>query len=293
MLNKHVLWGSFFLIATNHLPYAFACEANALTIQPVSSKSQYDVFSAGTFATINTYRIDANIIGEPCELSLILQLNDTSRSLKGSNQDKLNFEWSGQIGMPVANQWHLSITDSHPSATIQMRFPSKQWLASGTYRGLLEVSPSYTSDSKQVEISPSSIPVSVNVPPAAKIHFYGLTQQHYDLDLGTLYSNKVIRSAPNLWVQSNTAYTIVFESSHQGMLRHESNETKWDIPYQLSLDSDRINLEQLDARIQRLSATIGQPIPLNFVIGETENKPGGKYDDILQISIEPRLSQQP
>ncbi|MEZ8477186.1 hypothetical protein AB6C97_04030, partial [Vibrio splendidus] len=120
-----------------------------------------------------------------------------------------------------------------------------------------------------------------------------LTQQHYDLDLGTLYSNKVIRSAPNLWVQSNTAYTIVLESSHQGMLRHESNEAKWDIPYQLSLDNDRVNLEQLDARIQRLSATIGQPIPLSFVIGEAENKPGGQYDDTLQISIEPQLSQQP
>ncbi|ULN65901.1 hypothetical protein MID13_20075 [Vibrio gigantis] len=293
MLNKQMLWGALFLIATNHLPYAFACEASALTIQPVSSKSQYDVFNAGTFATINTYRIDANIIGEPCKLSLILELNDTSRSLKGTSQDKLNFEWSGQIGMPVANQWHLSLTDSQPSATIQMRFPSKQWLASGTYQGLLEVSPSYNSNSKQIEISPSSIPISVDVPPAAKIHFYGLTQQHYDLDLGTLYSNKVIRSAPNLWVQSNTAYTIVFESSHQGMLRHESNEIKWDIPYQLSLDSDRISLIQLEARIQRISATIGQPIPLNFVIGETENKPGGQYDDTLQISIEPQLSQQP
>jgi len=77
------------------------------------------------------------------------------------------------------------------------------------------------------------------------------------------------------------------------MLRHESNETQWDIPYQLSLDNDRVNLEQLGARIQRLSATIGQPIPLSFVIAETENKPGGQYDDTLQISIEPHLSQQP
>ena len=293
MWNKQVLCGALFLIAINHVPSALACEASALTIHPVSSKSQYDVFSAGTFATINTYRIDAIIIGAPCKLDLILQLNDTSRALKGANQAKLDFEWSGQIGMSVANQWYLSLTDSQPSTTIQMRFPSKQWLASGTYRGLLEVSPSYTSDSKQIEISPSSLPVSVNVPPAAKIHFYGLTQQHYDLDLGTLYSNKVIRSAPNLWVQSNTAYTIVLESSHQGMLRHESNETKWDIPYQLSLENDRVNLEQLDARVQRLSATIGQPIPLIFVIGETENKPGGQYEDTLQISIEPQLSQQP
>ncbi|MEL0610313.1 hypothetical protein [Vibrio echinoideorum] len=293
MWNKQVLWGTLSLIAISHVPSAFGCEASALTIQPTSSQTQYDVFSAGTFATINTYRIEANIIGDPCKLSLVLQLNDTSRSLKGSNQDKLNFEWSGFVGMPVANQWHLSLTDSQPSATIQMRFPSKQWLESGTYRGLLEVSPSYTSDNKQIEISPSSLPIAVNVPPAAKIHFYGLTQQHYDLDLGTLYSNKVVRSAPNLWVQSNTAYTIVLESSHQGKLRHESNDTKWDIPYQLALDSDRVNLAQLDARVQRLAATIGQPIPLSFIIGETENKPGGQYDDTLQISIEPRLSQQP
>ncbi|MEZ8645869.1 hypothetical protein AB4490_23430 [Vibrio cyclitrophicus] len=293
MWNKQLLCGALSLIAISHVSSTFACEASALAIQPVSSQSQYDVFSAGNFATINTYRIDANIIGEPCELSLILQLSDTSRSLKGSNQDRLNFEWSGFVGMPVANQWHLSLTDSQQSATIQMRFPSKQWLESGTYRGLLEVSPSYTSDNKQIEISPSSLPVSVNVPPAAKIHFYGLTQQHYDLDLGTLYSNKVIRSAPNLWVQSNTGYTIVLESAYQGKLRHESNDTKWDIPYQLSLDNDRVNLDQLDARIQRLASTIGQPIPLSFVIGETENKPGGQYDDTLQISIEPRLSQQP
>ncbi|MGR6859242.1 hypothetical protein ACU5EH_02235 [Aliivibrio salmonicida] len=293
MWNKQVLWGALSLIAISHAPSAFGCETSALTIQPTSSQSQYDVFSVGNFATINTYRIEANIIGKPCKLSLVLQLNDTSRSLKGSNQYKLNFEWSGLVGMSVANQWHLSLTDSQPSAMIQMRFPSKQWLASGTYRGLLEVSPSYSSDNKQIEISPSSLPISVNVPPAAKIHFYGLTQQHYDLDLGTLYSNKVIRSAPNLWVQSNTAYTIVFESSHQGKLRHESNDTKWDIPYQLALDSDRVNLTQLDARVQRLAATIGQPIPLSFIIGKTENKPGGQYDDTLQISIEPRLSQQP
>jgi len=126
MWTKQILWGSLFLIAINHISSALACEASALTIQPVSSKSQYDVFSSGAFATINTYRIEANIIGEPCNLSLILQLSDTSRSLKGTNQDKLNFEWSGQIGMPVANQWYLSLTDSQPSVTVQMRFPSKQ-----------------------------------------------------------------------------------------------------------------------------------------------------------------------
>ena len=293
MWIKQLRWGGWFLIAINSVSSVLACEASALTIQPVSSQSQYDVFNTGNYATINTYRIDANIIGEDCKLSLVLQLNDTSRTLKGVNQDKLNFEWSGQVGVPIANQWHLSLTDSQPSTTIQMRFPSKQWLASGTYRGLLEVSPSYNSDNQQIEISPSSLPVSVTVPPAAKVHFYGLTQQHYGLDLGTLYSNKIIRSAPNLWVQSNTAYTIVLESSHQGMLRHESDETKWDIPYELSLDNDRVNLGQLDAKIQRISATIGQPIPLSFVIGETENKPGGIYDDTLQISIEPLLSQQP
>ncbi|PFG58198.1 hypothetical protein ATG66_0739 [Vibrio sp. ES.051] len=280
-----IAWSSLVL---SSFPSALACEASSLSIQPVSAQSQYDVFNAGTFATISTYRISANIIGEQCKLNLVLQLDDTSRSLKGSAQDKLTFEWSGQFGTSVANQWHLSLTDSQPSATVQMRFPSKQWLTSGTYRGLLEVY-----GNNQIEISPSSLPVAVNVPPAAKIHFYGLQQQHYDLDLGTLYSNKIINSSPNLWVQSNTAYTVVVESSHQGMLRHESNDPKWDIPYQLSLDNDRVSLKQLDARIQRHAATVGQPISLSFVVGETVNKPGGRYDDTLQISIEPRLSQQP
>ncbi len=62
MWIKQLRWGGWFLIAINSVSSVLACEASALTIQPVSSQSQYDVFNTGNYATINTYRIDANII---------------------------------------------------------------------------------------------------------------------------------------------------------------------------------------------------------------------------------------
>ncbi|EPH5595662.1 hypothetical protein J4H39_23060 [Vibrio alginolyticus] len=293
MSIKQLKRSALFLLPLANIPSVWACEANSLSIQPVSTQAKYDVFNNSSFATTNTYRVSANIIGEGCKLNLVLQLDDTSKSLKSSRQDSLFFEWSGQSGNTIANQWRFTLTENQPAATVQMRFPAKQWLTSGIYRGVLEVATSYAQIDGKIEISPTLLPVTVDVPPAAKIHFYGLSQPHYDLDLGTLHSNKVINSSPNLWVQSNSAYAVVLESSNHGALRHESHEPKWDIPYQIIFDNDYVNLTQFSVRIPRHAATTGQPIPLIFVIGNAEEKPGGQYEDTLQISIEPNLSQQP
>ena len=260
-------------------------------MQPTSTQTKYDVFNTSSFAMVNTYRIHANLYGESCRLNLVLQLDDLSTSLKSANQETLEFEWSGQSGISVANQWHVSLTSDKPTATVQMRFPSKQWLTAGGYEGVLEMSSLSAATGDLVEVSPLSLRVHVSVPPAAKIHYYGSSQSHYDLALGELYSNKTINASPKLWVQSNSAYTVKLTSQHNGALRHESDNPKWDIPYRLTLDNDTVDLKQVEAYIRRHKATIGMPISMNFLIGETSQKPGGQYEDTLEISIEPNLSQ--
>ncbi len=133
----------------------------------------------------------------------------------------------GRTGMSVANQWHLSLTDSQPSATIQMRFPSKAMVSvrepiEGYWKSRRHI------DSKQIEISLVHSRHLLTF--RRKNSFLWIDPTTLWPWSGTLYSNKVIRSRTNLWVQSNTSLYHRIGIIHQGMLRHESNETKWDIP---------------------------------------------------------------
>ncbi|MCV6038080.1 hypothetical protein OFP00_33895, partial [Escherichia coli] len=82
MSIKQLKRSALFLLPLANIPSVWACEANSLSIQPASTQAKYDVFNNSSFATINTYRVSANIIGEGCELNLALQLDDTSKSLK-------------------------------------------------------------------------------------------------------------------------------------------------------------------------------------------------------------------
>ncbi|MBM6549901.1 hypothetical protein [Marinomonas ostreistagni] len=293
MWNKALSTGLISLALIPHVSSALACDVSTLSLQPIMTQSSYDVFNNSRYAATYSYRVAANLVGEDCALEVILQLEDTSRSLKSVQREALDFEWYSQTGNAVANQWRLTLTDEQPSATVQLRFPGKQWLNAGIYEGELELLLPQAADYPMIDISPSSVPVYMSVPAAAKIHYYGASQHHYDLALGELYSNKVIHSAPNLWVQSNAPYTITLSSAHQGMLRHESNNPKWDIPYQITIDQDAVDLKQIEAYIDRNASTFGQALPMNFTIGNTIEKPGGQYEDTLEISIEPHLSQRP
>ena len=293
MWIKKIVWTTISIIPFSYAYSIFACEISSLAIQPMNNQSNYDVFNTSSYAAINSYRISANILGEDCQFNAILKLDDDSRTLKGTNNETLAFEWYEQFGTNIANQWLISLTESQPSATVQMRFPSNQWLTSGSYQGILNVALTNLPEDSLVEVSPSTLPVNIYVPPVAQIHYYGLQQQDYDLDLGELFSNKVISSSPNLWIQSNSSYSIVLASAHQGNLRHESNDAKWDIPYQVAFDNDIVDLKELEAYISFQGTTSGRSIPISIIIGDIQLKPGGKYEDTLDISIEPQLSQHP
>lgn len=290
MWIRYLLASSTLLLA---LPSWAACNASALNLDVVSQQQNYDILTNGNYTLTNTYQLSTQFSGSGCTLVVMLETEDGDRALKNTNNHGLKFDWYGRNGVQKANQWHVTLNDDTPSITFQLRYPSLQWLNSGRYQADIEASVVTGNLNNLANLAPRRLSLEMNVLPVTKIQFYGLAQSHYDLDMGTLYSNKVIRSAPKLWVRTNTGYTVTIESTHQGNLRHQSNDPQWDILYALLFDDKQIDLRQSQAHIHRHSPTSGSSIPLQFTIGETENKPGGKYSDTLQISIEPQLSQSP
>ncbi|APP04414.1 conserved exported hypothetical protein [Vibrio harveyi] len=269
------------------------CSMSNLSVEPASTQARYDVFASGAYTLISTYRLRANIEGEQCQIPVKLEIDDGDSFLKGEANAQLIFEWQGGNGYQKGNQWHVVLTENNADITFQIRYPAQQWLASGIYQGKLEATVLTEQLLNNEYVLPAVTNIAVTVLPMAKIQFYGLTQQHYELDMGILQSNKVVTSAPKLWIQSNAGYNLVFESTNRGALRHKSADTQWDISYDMYLDSKQINLDQASARVSENTPSKGHAKNMKFIIGDTLNKPGGTYNDVLQISIEPKLSQQP
>lgn len=266
------------------------CHLNRLSIEPLSVPSNYDVFSASKIALVQTYRLKADITGEECQFDLKIGTRNRANFLANEHRNMLRFEWHSKIGYQRANQWDMTLTTEKPEATIQLKYPSNQWMKAGTFIGELEVS--LKSNDVATSTLLTSEEVKVVVPPSTKIQFYGLSQRHYELDLGELSSNKSIDMGPKLWVESNTHYRVSVESMNLGALRHQSQEKRWDINYRMYLNNKNIDINNAIAFWDGIYSESGRSIPIKFVVGDTQNKPAGIYRDELQISIEPHITNQ-
>lgn len=266
------------------------CNLNRLSIEPLSSPSNYEIFSVSNIALVQTYQLNAAITGEKCQFDLRVGMRNGERVLANELRNTLHFEWGSENGYQRANHWHITLSTEKPQVTVQLKYPSQKGLKAGTFTGQLEVF--IASSDEMANTLLSSEEVKVVVPPSAKIQFYGLSQRHYELDLGELSSNKPVNMGPKLWVESNTHYRISVESLNQGALRHQSQEKRWDIRYQMYLDNKNIGISGSNAYWDGTYSGSGQSIPIQFVVGDTSNKPAGTYRDELQISIEPHITNQ-
>lgn len=262
-----------------------ACEISNLRLTPVTTASPYNIFSSAPVALQQDIHISASISTPECEIAVNLSMADGSQALQSSEGGRLMFDWSGAGGQLSGVHWLIRLSHSQPEAIIGLRFSGQQWLAAGEYRN--EIEATLAAQNEPIAL----LPIAVSVAPVTKIQFYGIAADQYALDMGTLTTGKKITS-PRLWVQSNTGYTVRIDSQHQGALRHQSDSAQWDIPYTLSIADYTVDLAQEDARLAWTQPTPGQILPITFIIGDTQHKPGGQYADTLQISIEPRLTQQ-
>lgn len=283
---------ALFTLMASHSLYA-NCQTSLVSLDAISSQNTYDVFATGQSALVQNYRLRSDIQGEECSIEVELDLDKGASSLRSTNQQQIQFEWQGSNGYQKAGRWYITLSDSKPVTTFQIKYPAKQWLDAGRFSGELKATLSGTSLLQNQSEQELPLNIEAVVLPSAKIQFYGLSQQHYDLDIGELTANKVIHSAPKLWVQSTASYSISIESMYRGVMRHQSADTQWDIAYQMLLDNQPIELSKTSSQWHSDQATSGRPIPITFIVGDTTRKPGGIYNDTLYISIEPNLAQQP
>ncbi|MDD1794552.1 hypothetical protein L4D06_03285 [Enterovibrio makurazakiensis] len=269
---------------------ADSCSASLLNLKPMLSANTYDVFSSSSFPLIKQYHLQSDI-PEGCVVEVVIEVDEGTTWLKSSKNAEMRFEYFAETGNLIAGKWRMQLDANMAEAIFELRYPDAQWLEAGKYRGLLKAT--LFPINSIMELDQITLPIASNVLPSARIQFYGLTQRHYNLDLGSLKTNKIINYAPRLWVESTAPYSLSAESQFKGKLRHQSQNAKWDLDYTMRIANEQIALDDSNNEWKSSYSTDGTPLPIQIIIGNTERKAGGRYTDTVHIHIEPDLSYMP
>ncbi len=294
-LTNLVLLYSAMLLSIATARSVNACEAKLQSIDLISSNARaYDVFSSEAYGLTQQYEVktlfspDSN--PENCMFYVKVSTFDLSKRMTSLQNQSLTFEPFPQSAFSGVqhNYWYGQITPLNTKFRFQLRFPGKQFAPKGDYSALLEAQLMQNKSLINVldEINQTA---TIKIDSAAKISFYGLADNLYKLNLGELTTGKVIDLSPNLYVKSTSGYSLSFDSTNKGHLRHQNQLAKWDINYQLTLNNIDIDLTQSSAQFYSSHSTSynGDRMPLKIIVGNTEKKPGGRYTDEVHIYVTP------
>jgi hypothetical protein len=299
MLNKKLQKCALLSVGAMMLSFltstVYSCEAKLQSINLINSNARaYDVFSTEAFALTQQYEVKTTFSlesnPEECAFYVAVSTFDTTRQMVSLNNQVLVFEPYPQSSISGVqhNYWYGQVTPNKDTFRFQLRFPGKQFAPQGHYDALLEAKllPSLTATNVIDEITQT---VSSNIDSAVKISFYGLADNNYHLNLGELTTGKIVDLSPNLLVKSTSGYSLSFDSVNKGHLRHNDQSPQWDIAYQLTLNSNEIDLNNNSTQYYSGHSTgiNGDRMPLKILVGNTEKKPGGKYTDEVHIYITP------
>ncbi|MGF1705191.1 hypothetical protein [Enterovibrio baiacu] len=275
-----------------YLPASVAeeCDASILDLKPVLSANTYDVFSSASYPLKKQYALTTSI-PEDCAVDIVIEVDDGANALRSHSLAEMRFEFYAQTGRLEAGKWRFTLNSHQQNTVFELRFPNAQWLEAAEYSGMLKAT--LYQENSVMEQDQSALRIATKVVPSARIQFYGLTQRHYNLDLGSLKTNKIINYAPRLWVESTAPYTLSAESQFDGKLRHQSQNPKWDLDYMMRIASEEIALDGGNSEWRSNVSTEGTPLPIQIIIGNTERKAGGRYSDTVHIHVEPDLSYMP
>lgn len=291
--NKLItILGTFLaLLATN----VYACDAKiqSLNLQQ-SSDPHYDIFSSEAYALTQQYeaKIQFTNINEDelCRFYIAVSTLNNSHQLTSGINTSLTFEAIPQsFNSGIRNNyWYAVVSPDNDTFKFQLRFPGKQFAPQGNYTGILEAKLMASLSSTDV-VDERKESIYASIDSAAQVSFYGVVNNTYHLDLGTLTTGKIITAFPNLYIKSTTDFSLSFKSTNKGALRHENHQQQWDIDYQLRLNDTEINLNTEGKQFYVNSPTTnnGLRIPLKIIVGNTEQKPSGTYSDEIHIYISP------
>ncbi|MDO6774833.1 hypothetical protein Q4591_05640 [Shewanella sp. 3_MG-2023] len=270
-----------------------ACDARVQSVNLMSSgvQNQYDVFATSTFGLVQSYEVKVNFSdpNEDCSLSLMISTVQQGYELTGQGGNLLSFTpYLQTSGSFIQNRhWFAEVSPNQSTFRFQLRFPSQQFGAAGDYSNQLIVQLIPSPEQSSIVLDERNQLISSRIPPVASISFYGLSQRLYPLDLGRLTTGKKVNIDPNLYIRSTTGYEISFRSDNQGKLRHQSKHERWDVDYEFSVAGSVIDFSEAGNQliVNAPQNPNGQRIPMTIQIGETENRPGGVYEDEIHIDI--------
>jgi len=283
-----------FLVSFIYSSSVFAsCDARvqSLTLMSSGVQNQYDVFATSPFGLVQFYEAKVNFSDptEDCTLSLMVSTIELGYQLSGQGGNSLTF--TPYLQTPdsfIQNKhWFAEVSPQQSTFRFQLRFPAQQFGSEGDYSNQLLVQLIPNPEQSTTVLDERNQSISARIPPVARISFYGLSQRLYPLDLGNLRTGKKLNIDPNLFIRSTSGYIISFRSDNQGKLRHQSKQERWDIDYVFSVAGNVIDFTVAGNQlvVNAPQNQNGQRIPMAIQIGETENRPGGLYEDEIHIDI--------
>ena len=270
-----------------------SCDARIQNVSLMSSgiQNQYDVFTTSPFGLVQFYEAKVNFSdpSEDCTLSLMISTIESGYQLLRQGGNTLIFTPYLQTpGSFIQNKhWFAEVSPQQSIFRFQLRFPAQQFGSEGDYSNHLLVQLIPNSEQSATVLDERNQLISARIQPVARISFYGLSQRLYPLELGNLKTGKKLNIDPNLFIRSTTGYEISFRSDNQGKLRHQSQQERWDIDYVFSVADNVIDFTVTGNQlvVNAPQKHNGQRIPMAIRIGETENRPGGLYEDEIHIDI--------
>ncbi|WP_144208237.1 hypothetical protein [Shewanella donghaensis] len=291
--NAYRLLAVFIVFCFSYSSAFAVCDARVQSVNLMSSgvQNQYDVFATSPNGLVQYYEAKVHFSDptEECSLSLMMSTVEQGYQLTGQGGNSLTFTpYLQSAGSFIQNRhWFAEVSPEQSIFRFQLRYPSQQFGAAGDYTNqlLVQLIPSPAESITVLDEQNHSITASI--PPVASISFYGLSQRLYHLDLGRLTTGKSVNIDPNLFIRSTSGYEISFNSDNQGKLRHQSKQDRWDIDYLFSVAGNVIDFTVTGNPLVVSTPQIldGQRLPMSIQIGETENRPGGLYEDEIHIDI--------
>ncbi|MFT5706408.1 MAG: hypothetical protein ACI9ES_000687 [Oceanospirillaceae bacterium] len=291
--HAYSLFAVFIVFFYSYSSAFAACDARVQSVNLMSSgvQNQYDVFATSPNGLVQYYEAKVHFSDptEECSLSLMMSTVEQGYQLTGQGGNSLTFTpYLQSADSFIQNRhWFAKVSPEQSIFRFQLRYPAQQFGAAGDYTNQLLVQLIPSPAESITVLDEQNHLITASIPPVASISFYGLSQRLYHLDLGRLTTGKSINIDPNLFIRSTSGYEISFNSDNQGKLRHQSKQVRWDIDYLFSVAGNVIDFTVTGNPLVVTTPQIldGQRLPMSIQIGDTDNRPGGLYEDEIHIDI--------
>jgi hypothetical protein len=302
MIGRRALLGAALLAAFMRCGPASAgeCQGRIGPETTVSGRTAYDPFSPADVA--DDYRISVRNDGtEPCIFGLLFRSSDARHALSG----RLAYDLTGGGGSSLLTSASFANapmarlkTPIAPATTgvieFQISIPRGQFAAPATYRDDIELQlyaldPSGRPNSSRA-LQTATLAISYTVPPVLSVNLKG-GETATTLGFGTLVRGE--QRSVAIEARSNQTYQLAVRSDNHGALAltPQLPGQNWSVRYSVALAGRQLDLSSA-AALYNLPATRPESdasFPLTVTIGEVGQKRAGRYEDVINVEIQPAI----